>query len=374
MKPRILCWLSIPSPYMVERLNTLVERGNLDLEVWFNARSRKFRSWKVDENEWKFRHRYIRTFRIFGHDYGWPPLLSGRHAPDVLFMLYGEPVFILGWLMSRIRGLKAVFFIEERAPSLHPKGFLREFVKGLMFKGSAGLLYSGEEAGENARRHHRPGRLFAPLPHVIDVSHYGKELDPAEREKLRSRLGLSGVVFLYVGRLAKEKGLESLLRAFSALQKSLAQEVSLLLVGDGKYEHELRRIADRESLRNVAFAGFVQKHEIVPYFAAADVFVFPTLGDAYGLAVDEAMAAGLPVISTSAAGDIGARIKRDGTDGFVVPPNDAGALGEKMKALALSPELRRSMGGEGRKWAEPRTLAWWAGNFERGMLEAAGGG
>jgi glycosyltransferase involved in cell wall biosynthesis len=66
-----------------------------------------------------------------------------------------------------------------------------------------------------------------------------------------------------------------------------------------------------EGLTNVAFAGFHQSDTLPSLLAAADAFVFPTLGDPFGMAVPEAMACGLPVISTSAAGEIRGRISTE---------------------------------------------------------------
>ncbi len=81
----------------------------------------------------------------------------------------------------------------------------------------------------------------------------------------------------------------------------------------------LRQACAARGIRNVSFVGFIQKRELPRYYALADVFVFPTLGDPYGLVVDEAMACGLPVISTSAAGEIHDRVE-DGVNGYIVPP------------------------------------------------------
>ncbi len=84
-------------------------------------------------------------------------------------------------------------------------------------------------------------------------------------------------------------------------------------------------------------------------FAAADVFVLPTAGETMGFAIIEAMAAGLPVISTR----VGAvpEVVDDGTTGILVPPGDVAALTGALKRLAEHPELRREMGAAGRRRA-----------------------
>jgi len=113
----------------------------------------------------------------------------------------------------------------------------------------------------------------------------------------------------------------------------------------------------------VKLAGFHQKPELPRMYAASDVFVFPTLGDPYGLVVDEAMAAGLPVISTTAAGEIRDRVI-DNVNGYLVPPRDPVALGAAMCRLAAEPELGMRMGGRSADLIASHTPDSWAQAFE----------
>jgi glycosyltransferase involved in cell wall biosynthesis len=101
-------------------------------------------------------------------------------------------------------------------------------------------------------------------------------------------------------------------------------------------------------------------------YAAADVFVFPTLGDTFGLVVSEAMACGLPVIATTAAGEISERVA-DGVNGFLVPPADSDALLERMTVLAQDPALRRRMGQASRDKVSGQTPDLWAEAFEEAI-------
>jgi glycosyltransferase involved in cell wall biosynthesis len=139
-------------------------------------------------------------------------------------------------------------------------------------------------------------------------------------------------------------------------------QASLLLVGDGPDEGRYR--ARAATLPNVVFTGFVQEPELPRWYHLADAFIFPTLGDPYGHVVQEAMAAGLPVVATDQAGDISERVI-DGETGFIVPAASGIELERRMTILASDAALRTRMGRSGFERIQPRTVEWWAGEFER---------
>jgi glycosyltransferase involved in cell wall biosynthesis len=293
------------------------------------------------------------------------PLLR-RDLPDLLVSLYAEPSFLLGWAIARGRGVRTAFWCEvtfDRWVQRHP---CKERLKRSIFPRVDATLGSGEQSRAFAMRYGvRPERALL-LPHVIDVAHFvaGREKAVPGRDRARAELGLRGTVFLYVGRLWWGKGLEHLVDAFSALQRRTEEEVSLLLAGDGPEEAHLRARTQAEGLRNVVFVGFVQKPDLPRYYTMADAFVFPSLGDPYGLVVDEAMACSLPVISTSAAGEIGDRIE-DGVNGYIVPPENSAALLDRMEVLAHDQGLRARMGEASARRIAGHTPERWADDFEQ---------
>ena len=136
---------------------------------------------------------------------------------------------------------------------------------------------------------------------------------------------------LYVGNVNLAKGFHVLAEAI----RTLGADATLTAVGgvqlDGGY---LRSIAS-----DAAFTGQLSQAEVARHMAEADVLVFPTLSDGFGLVQLEAMAQGLPVVATSACGDV----VRDGIDGFVVAPGDAAALVDRLRRLRREPELLAAM-------------------------------
>lgn len=351
---------------MVERFNVLADRGNLNFEAWFNDPIESDRSWIVDESTWLFRYRYINTLVVAGKRFHFPLQLLRRNRPDILVSLYSEPSYLFGWSIAKLRGIVAGFRVVATFDSWVRRSILKESLKRWIFPKVDFIVTEGKDGKTFAQRYGAVDERIFFARHGIDVTHFkdGSTMDSLKRSLLRKELGLKGTTYIYVGRLVNLKGIDCLLDAFRKVQHRCESEVSLILVGDGADEESFRHKCMVESIRNVNFAGFRQKNELPIMYAAADVFVFPTLGDPYGLVVDEAMACMLPVISTSAAGEINERVE-DGINGYIVPPENSHALMEAMLKLAENQNLRKSMGSVSAEKIAGHTPEKWAKDFEQ---------
>jgi 1,2-diacylglycerol 3-alpha-glucosyltransferase len=161
----------------------------------------------------------------------------------------------------------------------------------------------------------------------VEVVPTGVELPPPPEEPrpvLRRRLGLAGAgpLLLYVGRLAKEKNLELLLRAVGSTVE-VAPGVVLVLVGEGDMDRPLRRLAEAIGVAHrVRFIGPVPHEQVGRWYRAADLFVFPSVSETQGLVVLEAMAHGLPVLACRSIGT--SDFIEDGVSGALAEPSEAG--------------------------------------------------
>jgi len=191
-------------------------------------------------------------------------------------------------------------------------------------------------------------RRTAIIPFGIDLPRYRRD-DAARRadvEAIRARM--PGPRLLFVGRLVYYKGLQVLLRAAREWRGSI------VLVGEGPLEPELRRlVADLGLIDRVHFEGRVEDDLLPAYYQACDAFVLPSVArtEAFGLVQVEAMAAGLPVVSTSLPTGV-PWVNQHGETGLVVPPHDAAALAHALGQLNGSEELRRRFGEGGRRRAD----------------------
>lgn len=362
-RPRVVYWNNIPSPYAVARLNAVAVRGNVSLQVWFCSRTEPDRSWAVREEAFRFSWRYLPGGRIRGHYYNLPVGLLTRDRPDLLVSLYAEPTFVAGWWAARTAGIRVAFRYLPTFDSWVPRSPLKERLKRALFTRADGFKTPGP-AGRAALEAYGvdPERIHT-VTQSIDVEHWqeGRERSRPHRDQLRAEFGALGTTYLYVGRLWRGKGVDDLLAAYERLADF---DTSLLIAGDGVDDLAFRALARERGLRNVRFLGFRDHDDLPRVYAAADALVFPTLGDPNGLVVEEAMASGLPVISSEAAGDIRLRVP-EGVAGFVVPPANPQLLADRMRIIALDPSGTRTMGEAAAVIASARAHDRYADDFER---------
>jgi len=364
-KGLVVYWNTIPSPYVVDRLNALAAHDELRFEVWFNERTEADRSWDVDESSWKFSYRYLPKISLLGYSFNLP-LYMFLSRPSAIVMGFGKVSFIFGFLCARIMNIPVGFRVVrvfESWGTAHP---FTQWIRRRMFR----MIFAVETHGRDGAAYARmmgasKARIFI-VPQTVNPVIYcsDKKSQKVQAQVLRKKLSLKGITFIYVGRLWWGKSLDTLLRAFAIVQNRAEDPVSLLLIGDGPEEDKLKRLACEMGLQNFVIAGFVQQVNLPPYYRASHVFVFPTLGDPYGIVVDEAMTCGLPVISTTQAGEIHARVE-DGVTGFLVPPKDMNALAEKMLIFVNNPNLIKKMGKVAKKRVRGHTPENWA----KGMID-----
>ncbi|MDR2453160.1 MAG: glycosyltransferase family 4 protein [Bifidobacteriaceae bacterium] len=200
-----------------------------------------------------------------------------------------------------------------------------------------------------------------PAPDRARLVRLSPGVDPArfaaaEGASVRRRLALQGrPVILSVSRLVPHKGQDTLVRALPAVLAAVP-EAELAVVGEGPARPRLAALAaDLRVCDAVHFAGPVPHAEIAPYYAAADVFAFPTRDRTGGLQVEglgmvalEAAAAGLPVVVGASGG--APETVRDGETGFVVNPRDPAELAARLVELLRDRPRAAAMGAAGRAW------------------------
>jgi len=188
-----------------------------------------------------------------------------------------------------------------------------------------------------------PPSKVTVVPNGVDTRAFCP--DSRKAADVRAKYRIEGMYCLFVGQLRNRKGVDSLLRAFNEIDNN---KMKCVVVGDGPERDKLEKLADDFKLHSkVLFTGAVPFEDLTDLYAEAEFFVLPTVAEGSPLVVLEAMASGLPVISTKVSGI--PEVIDNEQNGFIVPPRDVHALAECMRVLIEDDELRAKMSKTARK-------------------------
>ncbi len=203
-------------------------------------------------------------------------------------------------------------------------------------------------------------KYFHVPPEKIDVIYnaiderFGEAPDPQEIAHVRERYQLDDRFVLYAGNIKPHKNLERLIEAFFTLRKSGFEQVKLLIIGDeiSKYA-TLRRAVHKYKLhKHVRFFGFVPDKTLAILYRLADVFVFPSLYEGFGLPPLEAMASGTPVITSN----VSSLPEVVGDAALLIDPYDPEAIAEAIRRVLSEPALRSDLRERG--FRRVREFSW----------------
>jgi len=219
----------------------------------------------------------------------------------------------------------------------------RLFLPRLIDMASA-ILYIGQKSKDYylSFRKDIEDKLFF-CPYSVDNDFYfskAKEYLP-KKDELKKELGipLGLPVILFLSKLIYWKRPMFLLEAFVKLNTPSV----LVYVGSGYRYKALKKLVARENIKNVVFFGFQNYTQIPKFYAISDIFVFPSLGESWGLVVNEAMCFGLPIITTNRVMS-SYDLVRHGENGYIVKPEDSQDFQGRLEYLLSHPEERKRMG------------------------------
>jgi len=247
--------------------------------------------------------------------------------------------------------------IGQRLKALDHRAYRRlaAFVEGLVFghnSRKARITVSQSMKRGFIRHYGDAAESIIVIPNGVDLKMFSPANRPIYRERLRRKYDISPreLVLMFAGGDWERKGVLYLIGALALLPRL---DVRLLIIGSGDEEFygqlaELKQVRER-----IIFVS----HSSNPseYYAASDVFVFPTIYEPFGLVILEAMASALPVITSRVAG--AADVIVDGVNGLLLrEPSDVNDLAARIELLLSNAELRKTMGEYARKTAED--LSW----------------
>ena len=345
-KKRIALLTEIPAPYRIPLFNALASAAGIRLRVLFLATRDPRRDYTVYEQEFSFDRGVLpgAGTQLRGR---WIVFNRGaqreldRFDPDVVLLGgWNQPAFWSGLRWARRHGRPVVLWVESTLHDERSGSFVLERLKRRAVAAASGFLVPGRAAREYVESLGVPRDRIVIAPNAVDLSIFGQE--PARPPKPEC-------TFLYVGRLSQDKGIDVLLQAFEDVPGTL------ILAGRGPQEDELRARAGER----VKFVGWVPREDLPLLYAAADCFVLPSRSEPWGMVLNEAAAAGLPLVATDAAGGAHDLIE-EGVNGYRVPVDDPAALRAALHRVAASPEWRLAAGERSRELTKGYTGEAWA--------------
>lgn len=346
--------LGEPTPYRAPQLDRVSRLPDLDVTVVYCARTVQRRSptTELDHRAVFLDGPSLPLTRLLHHDYPVTPAIRrvlDRERFDCLVIggwsLYGTQAAIL-W--ARRHGVPYLLISENHLREPRPGWItaLRRLVLPRLLRPAAGHLVTGTLAREHALAFGaRPGTVEI-FPNTIDVEAFAADVDALRprRAELRRAFGLpdDAVVVLYVGRLIPMKAPRALVEAVGRA----GPPVHLLVVGDGPERPAL------EGAPQAVFTGTLDRARLAEAYAAADALALLSWRETWGVVVNEAMAAGLPLVLSDRVG-AAADLLEPGGNGELVPPGNADAAAAALSRLAADPDLRRRYGARSRELVRP---------------------
>jgi glycosyltransferase involved in cell wall biosynthesis len=305
------------------------------------------------------------------------PVSVRKHVFQILDELGPRAVFVPGWShRGALAGLQwcirmctpaIVMADSTRADSRRtaPKELLKQRL--LRFFGAA--LVAGTRQKAYLRELGFPEhRIFLGYD-VVDNEHFRAGADLARRQaaQIRPWLSLPERYFLAVARFVEKKNLFRLFESYAWYRRMIGRDAwKLVLLGDGELRSDLEAHRARLGLGSaILMPGFKQYDELPFYYGLASAFIHASAVEQWGLVVNEAMAAGLPVLVSERCG-CAPDLVRDGFNGFWLDPHDIDVMAKSMCRMAHSDVDRRAMG----RASQEIIAEWGLERFSEGALGA----
>ncbi|WP_214821082.1 MULTISPECIES: glycosyltransferase family 4 protein [unclassified Exiguobacterium] len=340
-KLKILYLVNIPSPYRVTYFNEL---GKLcELTVLFERKSSDEREETWHDYDFKnFKGIFLEGIKYKKNQaisIAFAKYINKKDYDHIIVGGYATPTGALLINYLKIRQIPFILNIDGGMIS-EKESKLRESLKKYFISSASAWLSTGD-VGSKYLIHYGANKenIFTyPFTTLKEVDILKQVLSKDEKIKLRRKLGLKNTrIVLAVGQFVHRKGFDLLINA--SLQ--LPTDTSIYFVG-GIPTEEYLELKKQLKLNNIHFLGFKSKDEILNYYRAADVFVLPTREDIWGLVINEAMANGLPVVTTNRC-VAGLELVDNYDNGFIVPVENVNELALRINEVISNDELMSDM-------------------------------
>lgn len=331
---------NIPSPY---RVDFFQEMGKLcELTVLYELRKASDRDilWQKTLEEQSYQEVYLKPV-VRQASSAWCPTVI-KYLSDVRY-----DVIVVGGY-STLTGIEAIKYLKRhnRKYFINCDGGmisgcehkLKKMLKTFLIGGATGYLSTGKISDEYLQYYGaQKAKIYRyPFTSICEKDLLHKPVDDLEKKEIKRQLGISEAkIVISVGSFITRKGFDILLKAAGLMNR----EYGFYLIGGAETE-EYCKIRKELKLTNVHYVSFISGEKLQKYYHAADLFVLPTREDIWGLVINEAMAAALPVITTDKCVAGMEMLERES----IIPSNDENILAEEIMGLLENEAERKRRG------------------------------
>lgn len=342
---KVLFLANIPSPYRVDFFNELGKK--CDLTVTFEGIKATDRNmeWKSDIPK-NFKAIYLKGKRIKSDSFFCPGIIGvlKKKWDRIIIGVYSTTTSMLA--IEYLKFSKKPFYIEADGGIIQKDKILKYKIKRHFISSASEWICSGTKTMDylvyyGAER--KQCNLFSfssltkqDLNNAVNMLKRGKKI-------YKNAIGIKEKkMILTVGRFSYEKGYGKGYDTVMRAAEKIDNDVGIYIVGDNPTD-EFLEWKRQKRLHHVHFVGFKTKEELASYYAAADLFVFMTRSDVWGLVINEAMSFGLPVITTDKC-IAGLELVKNNINGFIISVNDERSLKDKIEYILDDEEIKQSFG------------------------------
>lgn len=317
---KILFLTNIPSPYREKFFSLLGEKCELTVIYELKYATNRDKNWKVDVNK-TYKEIFLNAKRILddgGFSFSVLKYLNKKYD-FIIVGTHGTPIAKLAMIYMRIRKIPYILNLDGALTyTLENRSKINLFLRKMMFQGAKYYLTTNDESI-------RYLNFFGIEKEKIykyrfsSIKQNDIKSDIQEKKNLlKQKLGIKEkYIIISVGRLSVDgdifaKGFDKVLLA----SKYFKDDIGIYIIGADIVD-SYKKIIKENKLEKIHFEGFKNKHELDEYYSVADIFVFMSKSDTWGLVINEALAKGLPIITTNRCG-AGLELIKNYENGFLL--------------------------------------------------------
>ncbi|HJV86996.1 MAG TPA: glycosyltransferase family 4 protein [Noviherbaspirillum sp.] len=307
---RIALITNHPPPFRIPIYEQIGNMAGVELQAVFCSAREPNRQWDVPPlrfNHVFLKERFVTRGSNFIHNN--PDVIAVLHrlSPDVIITTGFNPTFLYAFAYAQLKGIPHIPMTDGTDSSERALSRMHRMIRRFVYSRSRAFLAASHGGLRLYQSYGVPASRCFQSCLCVDNGMYAQRAVSEEKKH----------DLVFCGRIVQEKNPLFALEVAEGVAERLGRRVSILFIGTGEQEEEVRAEAERKSsLVNVEFYGHATQEELPALYGSARIFLFPTAQDVWGVVANEACAAGLPVIVSPHAGVIGELVV-NADNGFV---------------------------------------------------------